>query len=82
VTIPFTIILDPFQAHNIIKCKQNIINLNNSIIGLNTSNALCFNDSKTLFQISVLFLIKRLSIFNIQSLIVHKFFFYAYYNNK
>lgn len=44
-----------FHAHNIIKCKKNIINLKNNVTDLNTSNALCFNDSKTLFLINVLF---------------------------
>jgi len=38
--------VDLFHAHIILKCKKNIINLKNSAIGLNTSNVLCFNDSK------------------------------------
>lgn len=41
-----------FHADNILKCKKNIINFKNSVIDLNTSNALCFNDSKTLFLIN------------------------------
>jgi hypothetical protein len=47
--------IDSFQAYILLKCIKNIINLKNSLIGLNTSKALCFNDNKTLFLINVLF---------------------------
>jgi len=47
--------IDLFHTHIILKCKNNIINLKNSLIVLNTSNALYFNDGKTLFLINLLF---------------------------